>query len=100
MSRILRQRSVTSPLVAARAVSPRQALLPGLQELLRPAVLQAPGNELSPAQRGDAVLATEPLQNDPGVLLGRIVLPGGPTDVLNDLIGRRPPLGILSCLMT
>jgi hypothetical protein len=72
---------------------PREALLPGLQELLRPALIQALGNALPPAQFGDVVLAAEPLQNDQDLLVGRMVLPGRPADVLHDLFGRRPRLG-------
>ena len=78
---------------------PGQALLPRLQELLRPAVIQALGNAFPPAELGDAVLAAEPLQHDTDLLLGRMVLPGGPADVLHNLLGRhRPRLGFLSHL--
>ena len=72
---------------------PRQALLPGHQELYRPAVVQALGNALLLAQLGDALLAAEPLQYDPDPLLGRMVLSGRPADVLHNSIGRRPYLG-------
>jgi hypothetical protein len=89
-------------LTAARDPSriTRQAPLPGFHELRRPVVLEAPGNALPSADLGDAVLATEPLQNDPYLLLGRIVLPGAPggCPLLSDRAS--PRLESLSCLMT
>jgi hypothetical protein len=72
----------------------KRTVLPGPQELLRPAVVQALGNALPPAELGDAVLAPKPLQHDPDLLLGRMMLPGGPADVHLDLLGRRPRLGL------
>ena len=64
-------------------------------------VIEVPhlGNALPPAQLGDAVLATEPLQHDTDLLLGRVLLPGRPAYVLHNLLGRRRPrLGFLSHL--
>lgn len=44
--------------------------------------------------------AAESLQHDTDLPLGRVVLPGGPANVLHNLLGRHPRLGFLSCLMT
>src|SRR5687767_7794584 len=38
---------------------------------------------------GDAVLATQPGEHDPDLLLGRMLLPGRPTDLLHHLLGGR-----------
>ena len=64
----------------------RQALLPSLEELLGPAVIQALGNALTAAQLGNAVLALEAIQHDPDLLFGRILFAGRSTDVLDDLL--------------
>ena len=65
---------------------PCQALLAGLEELLRPVMIQALGKGFPPAELGDAVLATKPLQHHTNLLLGRMVLPGRPADVLYNLL--------------
>jgi hypothetical protein len=50
-------------------------------------VVQALRNALAPAKLGDAVLAVQPGEDDPDLLLGRMQLPGRPADVLHDLLG-------------
>jgi len=57
----------------------RKALLPGLQELLRPAVLQALSDAFTAAQPGNAVLARKAVQHDPDLPFSRILLAGRPT---------------------
>ena len=51
-----------------------QPPLAGLEELLRPAVVQARRDPLAPAELGDAVLAAQALQHDADLLLGRMLL--------------------------
>ena len=63
-----------------------QALLSSLQEVLRPAIVQVLRDPLAATQLGNAVLAAQALQNDPDLLLGRIVLARRPSDVLNNLL--------------
>src|SRR3954470_16786372 len=59
----------------------------GFEELLRPGVIQAFGDAFATAQRGDAVLAAQPLQHDADLVLGRVMLAGGAADVSHDLLG-------------
>src|SRR5215218_8841186 len=61
-----------------------EPLLPGFQELLRPAVVHGRGDALAPAQLGDAVLAPQALEHDADLLLGREVAPRGAPDVFDD----------------
>ena len=65
-----------------------QPLLAGLEELFRPIVIEALGNALTPAQRGNALLATQAFQHDADLLLRRILFAGGAADVLDDLLCR------------
>ena len=74
-------------------------LLAGFQEFLRPIVIKALGNPLTPAQRGDRLLTTQSLQHNADLLLRAILLAGYTTDVLDDLLRRRFPCsGFLSHL--
>ncbi len=50
----------------------RQTALAGLQELLGPSVIKALGNTFTPAQLGNAGLATQAVQNDADLLFGRM----------------------------
>src|SRR3981189_3052378 len=63
-----------------------QALLASLQEVFRPAIVQVLRDPLAATQLGNAVLAAQAFQNDPDLLLGRIVLARRPSDVLNNLL--------------
>jgi hypothetical protein len=54
----------------------RQAVFPSFEEFLRPGIIQALCNPLAVTQRGDALLATQARQDDPDLLLGRVVLAG------------------------
>src|SRR3979409_2454755 len=82
-----RRRSWTSSEVAARAVSPARRFFPAcLQEVLRPPIVKVLRDPLAATQLGNAVLAAQALQNDPDLLLGRIVLARRPSDVLNNLL--------------
>src|SRR3954465_14217993 len=65
-----------------------QALLSSLQEVLRPAIVQVLRDPLAATQLGNAVLAAQAFQNDPDLLLGRIVLARRPSDVLDNLLSR------------
>ena len=60
--------------------------LSSLQEVLRPAIVQVLRDPLAATQLGNAVLAAQAFQNDPDLLLGRIVLARRPSDVLNNLL--------------
>jgi len=51
-----------------------QALLPRLQEVLAPSVIQVRRDPLPAAQGGDAGLTSQPLENDPHLLLRRVLL--------------------------
>ena len=51
-----------------------------LESFLRPAVVQAPRDPLAPAVLGDAVLAAQPGEHDPDLLLRRM-LPDRPADL-------------------
>jgi len=46
------------------------ALLAGLEELLRPAIVEVLGDALLAAQLGDAVLAAQAFEHDADLLLG------------------------------
>jgi len=62
-ARASRRRSVTSLLVAARAVSPAsRAPLAGFQELLRPAVIETFGDAFPTAQLGNTALPSQAVQ--------------------------------------
>src|SRR3954467_4965573 len=63
-----------------------QALLSSLQEVLRPAIVQVLRDPLAATQLGNSVLAAQAFQNDPDLLLGRIVLARRPSDVLDNLL--------------
>src|SRR5271169_2385397 len=62
--------------------------LAGLQELLRPTVIQALGDPGAPAKLRDAGLAPQAVQHDPDLLFGRILLSRRPADVPHNLLGR------------
>ena len=67
--RASRRSSVTSLLVAARAVSPASRRLPASRNSLRPTVIEALGDTFPPAQLGNAELATQAVQNNADLLL-------------------------------
>jgi hypothetical protein len=46
----------------------RQAALPGFEELLRPAVIQARHDALTATELGDALFAAQALKHDPDLL--------------------------------
>ena len=83
-----RRRSLTSPLVAARAVSPTRRRLPASRKLLGPCVIEALGNAFMAAKLANAGLAPKAVQNDTDLLFGRMTLAGCPPDVLHDPLGR------------
>ena len=92
--------SLTSGLVACRAVSPDASFQPRgtpfrdiaaqcpVGRRLRPAVIQARRDPLASAGLGNAVFAAQALKDEPDLLLGGLMLPGPPSDVLHDLLGR------------
>src|SRR5216683_6483822 len=63
--------------------APCRPPLAGFQELLRPAVIKPLGDTFPPAQLRNTGLATQAIQDDADLLLGRIVLAGRPPDVLH-----------------
>ena len=69
-----------------------EPLLAGLEELLRPAIVEVLGDAFLAAQLGDAVLAAQAFEHDADLLLGRELPPGGSADVPDGLLGalRRP----------
>src|SRR5690606_15160395 len=71
----------------ARGIT-RKPLLACLEELLRPAVIEALGDTLTAAKAGDALLAAQARQDDPDLLLRGIVLPGLPLDPTDQPVGR------------
>src|SRR5215471_6898657 len=81
-----RRSSLTSSVVAALAVSPPLA---GLEEFLRPAVIEAFGDPLAPAQFGNAVFAAKSIEYDPNLILSRIVFARRSPNLSDDLFGRR-----------
>src|SRR5262249_40205433 len=62
----------------------RQPPFAGFQELLRPAVIQPLGDTFPSAQLGNAALAAKAVQNNPDLLLSRVVLAGRSTDLFHD----------------
>lgn len=64
----------------------RQAFLPGLEELLRAAIIQAPGNAVASVQFGNAVLALQTIQHALDLLFRRMLFASGPTDVFHNLV--------------
>lgn len=82
-----RLRSLTSLPVAVRAVSPDSQALASLQELFRPAVVEALGNALATAEFGNAGFAAQPVEDDADFLLGGILLAGGPANISHEPLG-------------
>jgi hypothetical protein len=76
----------------------RRASLAGFEKFLRPAVVEAFGDPLTPAQLGDRVLAPQTRENDPDLLLGRAFLPCRTADGFDVLLGRLWRPGLLSHL--
>src|SRR3954469_20335945 len=81
-----RRRSVTSPLVAARAVSPARRRLPASRNSFD-GVIQALGNPFASAQLRNAVLAAKAIENDADFLLGRILPARRSANVSYDPLG-------------
>ena len=61
----------------------RKPLLAGLQELLRPTVIQALGDALLATQLSNAVFTTQSRQDNPDLLLRRVTLPRLTANVLD-----------------
>src|SRR5436190_6952936 len=76
------------PANSTRRPTSDEYLLSSLQEVLRPAIVQVLRDPLAATQLGNAVLAAQAFQNDPDLLLGRIVLARRPSDVLDNLLSR------------
>ena len=70
-----------------------QPAFASLEELLRPTVIQALGNPLTPAQLCDAMFTAKSVQDDPDFLLSRILFACYPPDVLYNLLGRSSRCG-------
>ena len=60
-----------------------KAPLAGLEELFRPAVVEALGNAFTAAELGDRVLAAKAIQDDADLLFGRVTLARRPADALD-----------------
>src|SRR3954469_465083 len=67
----------------------RQPPLAGLQELLRPSVIEALGYAFTAAQLGNAGLAAQAVENDPDLLFRRMPFAGCTADGLHDPLRRR-----------
>ena len=72
--------------------------LADLKELLGPTVVKALRNPLAPAQLRDAMLATQAVQHDADLLLGRVLLPRRTADLSHDPLGQY--LGCLGFLFS
>ena len=70
----------------------RQPVLPSFEEFLRLGITKALNNTLAAAQRGDALFAPKTGQDDPDLLLGRVMLAGLPLDAADQFVS-----GILRC---
>jgi hypothetical protein len=68
---------------------PSEPPLAGLEEFLRPAVIEAFGDPLAPAQFGNAVFAAKSIEYDPNLILSRIVFARRSPNLSDDLFGRR-----------
>ncbi len=68
---------------------PCEPLLASFEEFLRPAIIQAFGDPLTAADRGDAVFATQAFQDGPDFVLGRMMLARRAADVFDCLLDRR-----------
>ena len=85
--------------IACRAVVglagdvPGEPFFAGLQEILRPLVIEALGNPFLPAQLRNAFFAAQTVQHNADLLLGAILLTGLTFDVFDDALA-----GCLSCL--
>jgi hypothetical protein len=66
----------------------RQALLSGLQKLLGLAIIHRSRDPLPTAELGDAFLATQALENNPDLFLGREVSTGGATNIPDHVFSR------------
>ncbi len=66
----------------------RQTPLPSFHEVLRPFVIDALGDALTTAQLSNAVLAAQPVQDDPDLLFRGILFAGRSLDVFNELLAR------------
>ena len=66
-----------------------QTLFASLHEVLGPLVIQTLRNAFSSAQLGNAVLATQSIQNNANFLLRTVLLTRLALDVTSDLFGRR-----------
>src|SRR5215216_2814972 len=65
-----------------------QSLLPRLEKVFRPAVIQVLHDPLAAAELGDTVLAAQPFQYNADLVFRREVSPRRATDVLHDLCRR------------
>src|SRR4051794_7115292 len=63
-----------------------QATLSGFQEFLGPGVEEALRDCLAAAERGDALLAAQALEDDADLFLGGVVLAGRSADVTHNLL--------------
>jgi len=67
----------------------RQPPLAGLQELLRPSVIEALRYAFTAAQLGNAGLTSQAVQHDPDLLFRRMPFAGCTADVLHDPLRRQ-----------
>jgi hypothetical protein len=65
-----------------------QTVFTGFQEFLGPGVIQALGDGFAAAKGGDTCLAAQPFQNDADLVLGRMFLARGATNIADKLFGR------------
>lgn len=68
---------------------PGKRLLPSFEELFRTTVIKAPGDPFAVAQLHNAVFAAQSLKYNTDLLLSRMLTPGLPADVFDDLLSHR-----------
>jgi hypothetical protein len=66
-----------------------QPFLAGLEEVLRPTIIEVLDDAFAAAELGDAVLAAQAIQHDADLILRRKMSPGCPANALHDLFRRR-----------
>src|SRR5271169_531647 len=66
----------------------RQPTLASFEELLRPDIIKALSNALTPTQLGNAVVAAQTVQHDPDLVFSREVPPRRSADVIHHPLSR------------
>ncbi len=72
----------------AKPIVAEQPILPDLNEVLKPFIIETLRNPLTATQLSNTVLATKAIQYDPDLLFRRIMLARGAFDIFDDLLAR------------